>query len=272
MQGSGGFRLIVRRGPQPNQVYELTKDVITLGRDITNDVVVNDPEVSRHHARFTRTSSGYTLEDLGSTNGTFVNGQRLSVARALVNGDMVGMGETVTMAYEAVDMPAGPSQTVPREPAPGRPQPQPPQPVYQPPPYPQQQPYGQPQQQPYGGQQPQQPYGQPQPPYGQPQQPYGQQPPYGQQQPRPYGQYAEQPPYGAEAAYPQAEPYPYYPEESQGSDVLRYILLGCGFLVVVCVVMAVVAVVIIDFNNLWCDIPLGPTIVQLVGGSCAVAP
>ncbi|HLA41883.1 MAG TPA: FHA domain-containing protein, partial [Aggregatilineales bacterium] len=68
-QPGSGFRLIVRRGPQPNQIHELNSDVITLGRDITNDITINDPEVSRHHARLTRTESGYTIEDLGSTNG-----------------------------------------------------------------------------------------------------------------------------------------------------------------------------------------------------------
>jgi len=101
MQGSGSFRLIVRRGPQPNQIYELNKDVITLGRDITNDIVINDPEVSRHHCRMTRSGGGYTLEDLGSTNGTFGNGQRLGSPRPLSNNEMIGLGETVTLVYEA---------------------------------------------------------------------------------------------------------------------------------------------------------------------------
>jgi hypothetical protein len=98
MQGSS-FRLIVRRGPQPNQIYEMNKGIITLGRDITNDIVINDPEVSRHHCRLTQGPGGYTMEDLGSTNGTFINGQRLTGARPLVHGDMVGLGETVTLAY-----------------------------------------------------------------------------------------------------------------------------------------------------------------------------
>ena len=101
MQGTGSFRLIVRRGPQPNQIYELNKDIITLGRDITNDIVINDPEVSRHHCRLTRGGGGYTMEDLGSTNGTFVNGQRLTGARPLSGGDMIGLGETVTLSYES---------------------------------------------------------------------------------------------------------------------------------------------------------------------------
>src|SRR5215468_8210993 len=100
MQSSGSFRLIVRRGPQPNQIYELNKDIVTLGRDITNDIVVNDPEVNRHQCRLTRSGRDYTLEDLGSTNGTFINGQRLTGARVLASGDIIALGETVTLGYE----------------------------------------------------------------------------------------------------------------------------------------------------------------------------
>lgn len=124
MQGNDSFRLVVRRGPQPNQTYDLNKDIITIGRDITNDITINDPEVSRHHLRFTRGAGGFTLEDLGSTNGTFVNGQRLTGAKPLSNGDMIGLGETVTLGYEMV-RPAG-NVTVPGPTAdPMRPQPQP---------------------------------------------------------------------------------------------------------------------------------------------------
>lgn len=101
MQSSGNFRLVVRRGPQPNQVYPLDRNIITLGRDINNnDISINDPEVSRNHCRFVRTPSGYMLEDLGSTNGSFVNGQRLVGSRMLNPGDIVGLGETVILGYE----------------------------------------------------------------------------------------------------------------------------------------------------------------------------
>src|SRR5215213_3036889 len=100
IQGGDSFRFIVRRGPQPNQVYDLNKDIVTLGRDITNDITINDPECSRHHMRLTRGAGGFTVEDLGSTNGTFINGQRLTGARPLRPGDMLGLGETVTLAYE----------------------------------------------------------------------------------------------------------------------------------------------------------------------------
>lgn len=110
MQSGGSFRLTVRRGPQPNQVYELNKDIMSIGRDITNDITINDPEASRHHCRLTRGGGGYTIEDLGSTNGTFVNGQRLTGARPLTSGDLVGMGETVSLIYEAMSMSGVPDQ------------------------------------------------------------------------------------------------------------------------------------------------------------------
>ena len=106
MASGPGFRLIVRRGPQPNQIHELTKDVMTLGRDITNDIVISDPEVSRHHIRFTRTATGYSVEDLDSTNGAFVNKQRVRGSHPLKNGDEIGIGETVVLAFEGVAMPA----------------------------------------------------------------------------------------------------------------------------------------------------------------------
>lgn len=98
---SSAFRIIVRTGPNPGTVTELTKEVSLIGRDVTNDVVVGDAEVSRQHARITRTPGGYVLEDLGSTNGTFVNGERLTTPRVLNPGDLIALGETVTLTFDA---------------------------------------------------------------------------------------------------------------------------------------------------------------------------
>lgn len=102
MQANPTYRLIMRRGPQPNQVFEIKDDVSNIGRDITNEIVINDREVSRHHLRFMKGADGITLEDLGSTNGTFINGKRLMGAQALKNGDMIGLGETVSLQFEVV--------------------------------------------------------------------------------------------------------------------------------------------------------------------------
>jgi pSer/pThr/pTyr-binding forkhead associated (FHA) protein len=98
---SSEFRMIVRTGPNPGTVFDLTKEVSLIGRDVTNDVVVGDAEVSRQHSRLTRTPGGYVLEDLGSTNGTFVNGERLVAPRVMNPGDLVALGETVTLTFDA---------------------------------------------------------------------------------------------------------------------------------------------------------------------------
>jgi ABC transport system ATP-binding/permease protein len=102
MQSSGSYRMTVRQGPVPGKVFDLVKDVLTIGRDMNNDVVINDAEVSRNHGRLTSQSGGYLIEDLASTNGTFVNGQRLIGPKLLNPGDVVGFGETIVLEYSYI--------------------------------------------------------------------------------------------------------------------------------------------------------------------------
>jgi pSer/pThr/pTyr-binding forkhead associated (FHA) protein len=97
------YRLVVRSGPNPGMIFDLTKEVTLIGRDVTNDIVIGDAEVSRQHARVTRTPGGFVLEDLGSTNGTFVGGERLVAPRVLNPGEGIGLGENVNMVYESTD-------------------------------------------------------------------------------------------------------------------------------------------------------------------------
>ena len=107
MESRGNSRLTIRQGPVPGKVHEMVKDVITLGRDVSNDIVINDAEVSRNHARLTAQSGSYLMEDLASTNGTFVNGQRLIGPKLLNPGDVVGLGETVVLEFGIVASDAG---------------------------------------------------------------------------------------------------------------------------------------------------------------------
>jgi predicted component of type VI protein secretion system len=102
MQSTGSYRLTVRQGPMPGKVFDLAKDVMTIGRDVNNDLVINDSEVSRNHSRLTSQSGGYLIEDLASTNGTFVNGQRLIGPKLLNSSDVVGLGETIVLEYSYV--------------------------------------------------------------------------------------------------------------------------------------------------------------------------
>jgi len=96
------FQLVMRNGPHPGKVYELSLSELTLGRDVSNHLVINDPEVSRRHARLYSQLGSYIIEDLGSTNGTFVNGQRLLGPYTLRHGDVIGLGETVSLEYQAL--------------------------------------------------------------------------------------------------------------------------------------------------------------------------
>jgi pSer/pThr/pTyr-binding forkhead associated (FHA) protein len=64
-----------------------------VGRE--GDIVLPDPEVSRHHAVIGESSSAPTIEDLGSTNGTFVNDERISGPTKLEPGDTIRLGNTV---------------------------------------------------------------------------------------------------------------------------------------------------------------------------------
>jgi hypothetical protein len=98
---SQSFQLVMRSGPTPGKVFELSKSELYVGRDIANDVSVNDSEISRRHARFTLQGGTYVLEDLGSTNGTFVDGQRLMGPHVLRPGELIMFGENVGLVFEA---------------------------------------------------------------------------------------------------------------------------------------------------------------------------
>jgi pSer/pThr/pTyr-binding forkhead associated (FHA) protein len=66
----------------------------TLGRGQACQVIVPRPAVSRLHALIERTGARFQLRDLGSLNGTYVNGQRLRAPHLLINYDLIGLGET----------------------------------------------------------------------------------------------------------------------------------------------------------------------------------
>jgi len=98
------YQLTLQKGPQPGKIFLLITDSIIIGRDPMVDISLNDPEVSRQHVRLTQTASGYVLEDLGSTNGTFINGEQLEADTpiSLVSGQTVSMGSGITLLYENV--------------------------------------------------------------------------------------------------------------------------------------------------------------------------
>jgi pSer/pThr/pTyr-binding forkhead associated (FHA) protein len=90
-------RLVVVSSPtfQDGEIFTLDSHPLTIGRAGNNDVAMPDDEyASGRHARFEPRRDGIWLEDIGSTNGTFVNGIRLTRERKLTPGDVVRVGET----------------------------------------------------------------------------------------------------------------------------------------------------------------------------------
>ncbi len=79
---------------------ELGEGRHVIGRLADCAIVINDGNTSRQHAQIHRAGSGYVIADLGSTNGTFVNGQRLIADHRLADGDIVTVG-SVSLRFEA---------------------------------------------------------------------------------------------------------------------------------------------------------------------------
>ena len=98
----GTAMLIVRRGPSEGTSFLLDRDVVTVGRADSSDLMLDDVTVSRRHAQFVRDAAGWHLHDVGSLNGTYVNRERID-AIDLSGGDEVQIGK-----YRFVFLAGGP--------------------------------------------------------------------------------------------------------------------------------------------------------------------
>ncbi len=255
------LRLVINSGPTPGKAYPLEKPEIFIGRDLANDIVINDPEVSRRHARLSNQGNQYIIEDLGSTNGTSVNGQRLTGPYMLRPGEQITFGERVNLVVEAIPVapdavPASSQAQPPSAYIPAAPQAQP---VYPPPVAP-------PAQQAYPTAAPAQSYPAAQPQTYPPAQPQSYPPAQSQSYPYP-SQPAQQPAYPAQqSSYPsqpsyQAQqpvdvmqqapfsgqvPTPPYQEE----PMIQY-RIPVWMFILIAVLLLVIIILVIDDFNLW---------------------
>lgn len=96
------YKLVIQSGTGTGTEFPLEKNEYFLGRDLTSDLVINDPEISRRHLRLVLDGATYRIEDLGSTNGTFIHGQRLTAPALLKPGEVVTLGEKIVLKYEVI--------------------------------------------------------------------------------------------------------------------------------------------------------------------------
>jgi len=97
---SGVLVTVRRNALEHGSRFELNAKAITLGRAASNDIRLGDDEfASSRHARIEPRRDGVWVEDIGSTNGTYVNGTRLDRPQRLAPGDVVRIGET-DLRYE----------------------------------------------------------------------------------------------------------------------------------------------------------------------------
>lgn len=82
-------------GPATGAVFQVRKQRVTVGRDLSNDLVIDSPEVSRFHAEFTMASGVASVIDRSSLNGTYVNGHAAMTAQPVDSGDQIVFGTTI---------------------------------------------------------------------------------------------------------------------------------------------------------------------------------
>ncbi len=89
------IRLRIQLGAQMGRTFTMSGDTLCIGRAPDNDLVLDDVQVSRYHARLMRRGDALVIEDLGSTNGTMVSGRRITQPQVLQPGDTIAIGRTV---------------------------------------------------------------------------------------------------------------------------------------------------------------------------------
>ncbi len=97
------FQLKVQSGPSTGETYVIIRVETSIGRDEKNDIAIHDATVSRKHAVIAVQGTHYVLQDLGSTNGTYINDARLNSPQVLKPNDVILFGDNVRMLFEPAE-------------------------------------------------------------------------------------------------------------------------------------------------------------------------
>ncbi len=93
--------LSIQTGPKAGATFQLPHvGILSLGRQTDNTISIEHPTISRHHAQISIQGNMVSIQDLGSANGTFINGQRISNSVSLHPGDIIGLGDEITLTFD----------------------------------------------------------------------------------------------------------------------------------------------------------------------------
>jgi hypothetical protein len=115
-------KLTLLLGRRTMQVYDFKQPSIVIGRDDGVDVLIDNPSVSRRHAEIRLSDDGWEVEDLGSSNGTFIGGTKIQGPHALGLGDEIGFGKFSIVFGKALgegEQPKAAAQQVAKQPTMG---------------------------------------------------------------------------------------------------------------------------------------------------------
>ena len=100
MEANDQSRFILIEGHLSKEIFPIDRPDIIIGRDPAADILINSPGISRRHARLFQQEGATWLEDLGSRNGTFVNGERITHPHRLQPDDEVRLGQSVALLFQ----------------------------------------------------------------------------------------------------------------------------------------------------------------------------
>lgn len=108
MQPTSTPKLTVKRKDGSYSEFDWDKELVTIGRDGTSDLIIDHPLASRRHARLERDESGFLVRDLNSTNGTYVNGEPITGTHVLHHQDQIIVADTIITFHDSDATARGP--------------------------------------------------------------------------------------------------------------------------------------------------------------------
>jgi pSer/pThr/pTyr-binding forkhead associated (FHA) protein len=95
-------KITVQNGPDRGTIFEIKKEIVTLGRAKNSRIVIHDEKVSKEHCVIEKRKTGYFITDLSSRNGTFLNNKIIKAEAKLYSGDIIKVGSTI-LVFESKD-------------------------------------------------------------------------------------------------------------------------------------------------------------------------